>query len=253
MKLSVLVVAHNEEKRLHDCLRRLLFADELVVVLDKCSDGSEAIARQYTERILQGSWDIEGDRRNQGIDFCKGEWILEVDADEHVTQELTQEVLEIVASSRSDYHAIPVDNFIGKRLVRYGWGGSFGRSAYIGLFRKGCKIWGRDRVHPALTLKGNQGSRLKAPLLHYVDNNLSDVLRRLNSYADARAQDLCDKAARGEKISGMAQNIRRFFSRFIKCYFIRGGWREGGYGLVIASCAGLYPILSYLKYLEKRK
>jgi glycosyltransferase involved in cell wall biosynthesis len=66
-RLSVLVVAHDEEDRLAACLDRLGFADEIVVVLDRCTDGSAGIARRYTDRLIEGSWEREGDRRNRGI------------------------------------------------------------------------------------------------------------------------------------------------------------------------------------------
>ena len=82
--LSALVVAHNEERQLADCLETLRFADELVVVLDNCSDGSKAIAARYTGRLIEGEWANEGARRNAGIDACAGPWILEIDADERV-------------------------------------------------------------------------------------------------------------------------------------------------------------------------
>ena len=72
MKLSALVVVHNEQERLADCLEKLAFADELVVVLDKCTDASGDIARRFTDRLLEGSWDLEGPRRNAGIAFCRG-------------------------------------------------------------------------------------------------------------------------------------------------------------------------------------
>ena len=57
--------------------RMLAFADELVVVLDKCTDGSDAIAA-LSENLIEGSWDIEGDRRNTGLDTCTGDWILKL-------------------------------------------------------------------------------------------------------------------------------------------------------------------------------
>ena len=85
-KLSALVVAHNEETQLGACLERLEFADEIVVVLDRCTDGSAAIARRFAEYVVEGDWPIEGDRRNLGLDTCTGDWILEVDADERVNQ-----------------------------------------------------------------------------------------------------------------------------------------------------------------------
>jgi hypothetical protein len=83
---------------------------------------------------------------------------------------------------------------------------------------------------------------------HHVDRNISDMIRRLDSYSTARAKDLRESG----EIGSLAANIRRLFSRFFKCYVMRKGYREGGYGLLIAIFAGLYPLLSYLKArLEK--
>jgi len=246
--VSALVVAHNEEQRLAACLERLRFCNEIVVVLDRCTDGSEAVARRFTDRVVSGSWPIEGDRRNLGIETCKGPFVLEVDADEHVPEALAREIKAAIATSRADWHEIPVDNYIGDRLVRHGWGASFGRSAYAGLFKKGAKTWGQERVHPKLTFNGTKGARLATPIAHYVDRDISDMLRRLDRYTTANAIDLRAKGDPGS----FGHNVRRIFSRFWKCYVGRKGYREGGYGFLIALCAGLYPILSYLKAtLEK--
>jgi glycosyltransferase involved in cell wall biosynthesis len=247
--LSALVVAHDEEAQLAACLERLAFADELVVVLDRCTDGSAAIARRFTERILEGAWEIEGERRNAGIALCRGPWIIEVDADERVSPDLAGEISRTIAASSYDWHEIPVDNYIGERLVRWGWGASFGRSAYPGLFRKGAKSWGSQRVHPALSFTGRKGPVLRARLDHYVDRNISDMIRRLDRYTTARARDLRDSG----DIGSYAANIRRIASRFWKCYVGRRGYREGPYGFMIALCAGLYPILSYLKARLERE
>ncbi len=243
-RLSALVVVHNEEARLPACLDHLKFADELVVVLDKCTDSSRAIALSFGARIVEGRWDIEGDRRNTGIETCTGDWVLEVDADEHVPAALAEEIRAVIATTAYDWHEILVDNYIGERRVRHGWGASYGKAAYPGLFRKGVKIWGRDRVHPSLTWKGAKGPMLKNRLDHYVDRNISDMICRLDAYSTARARDLRE---RGETWGSFANNLRRMVSRFFKCYVRRKGYREGGYGLIIAICAALYPMLSHLK------
>ena len=242
-RLSALVVAHDEEAQLADCLSCLAFADEIVVVLDRCRDRSREIALQFTDRIVDGAWEREGPRRHAGIDACRGAWIIEIDADERVGPELAAEIRAAVATSTAAWHLVPVDNYIGDRLVRYGWGASFGRSAHAALFRKGAKIWGDQRVHPALTLSGAQGPPLQGRLVHRVDRNISDMLRRLDRYTSARARDLRDSG----DIGSFPRNVRRIFTRFCKCYVGRRGYREGPYGFLIALCAGLYPILSYLK------
>ena len=241
--LSAVISVRNEEKQLADCLARLGFADEIVVLLDKCTDGSKDIAARFTDRLIEGDWAVEGDRRNAGIDACRGDWIFEIDADERVPEALANEIRAVVARSSCDWHGVPVDNYIGERLVRYGWGASYGKSQYPGLFRRGVKRWGAQRLHPALDLTGKPGPTLTNRLDHYVDRNISDMIRRLDSYTSARARDIREHDDGGS----YAGNLRRVVTRFWKCYVSRRGYREGKYGLLVALCAALYPLLSYLK------
>jgi glycosyltransferase involved in cell wall biosynthesis len=241
--ISAVVVVHNEEAQLAECLKTLTFCDELVVVLDRCTDKSEEIAQLFTSHLIEGAWEREGPRRHAGIDAANGGWILEVDADERVPLALTDELRRVAAQSTASWHLIPVDNYIGDRLVRYGWGASFGKGAFAGFYRRGAKRWGDERIHPKVTLSGLQGPTLQGRLTHRVDRDISDMLARLDRYTTARAKDLRDSG----NIGSYRSNVRRIFSRFWKCYVARRGYREGPYGFLIALCAGLYPILSYLK------
>ncbi len=242
-KLTVVITAHNEEERLPSCLAHVAFADEIIVLCDKCTDRTEEIAKAAGAKTLSGNWTMEGERRNFALSHVSGDWVLEVDADEHVSEELAKEIRSVIATSESGFHDLPVDNYVGARLVRYGWGSSFGKSAYGGLFRAGGKHWGPQRVHPAVTFAGEKGPRLRHPVRHYVDRNISDMIKRLDSYSTARAADLRDSG----KIGTFANNIRRLFSRFIRCYIGRKGYKEGGIGFLIALFAGLFPVISYIK------
>jgi glycosyltransferase involved in cell wall biosynthesis len=242
-KLSALISIHNEEDRLAECLEKLTFADEIVVVLDRCTDRSKEIAARFTDRVVEGGWDKEGNRRNASIDACSGDWILEVDADEHVPEDLAREIRRTIETTAYDWHEIPVDNYIGGKLVRHGWGASYGKAAYPGLFRKGVKTWGLQRVHPRLAWTGKKGPMLTNRLNHYVDRGVSDMIRRLDSYSTARAKDMREEG----NIGSYPNNIRRLFSRFFKCYVARKGYKEGGYGFLIALFAGLFPLVSHIK------
>lgn len=241
--ISAIVVVHDEEAQLADCLAALAFADELVVVLDRCSDHSKEIAESFTSHTIEGAWEREGPRRHAGIDACRGTWIVEVDADERVPKELAEEIRQVAEHSTADWHLIPVANYIGDRLVRWGWGPGVGKSAYAGLYRNGAKRWGNQRIHPAVTMSGIRGPTLETRLVHYVDCNISDMLARLDRYSTARAKDLRESG----DIGTYRANLRRIVTRFWKCYVGRRGYREGPYGFLIALCAALYPILSYLK------
>ena len=74
-KISALIVVHNEEFQIDKCLRTLDFCDEIVVILDKCTDNSLSIVKKFTNRYFTGNWVIEGERRNFGIEKCTSDWI----------------------------------------------------------------------------------------------------------------------------------------------------------------------------------
>jgi glycosyltransferase involved in cell wall biosynthesis len=244
MMLSALIVARNEEARLPACLATLGFADEIVVVLDRSTDASAAIVREAGAVLLEGAWALEGDRRNAGIAACSGDWILEVDADERVPPELGAEIRALVARSHAAFHRVRIDNYVGERLILHGWGGSFGTTLKPILFRRGAKHWRAQRVHPGLDWTGSEGERLTAHgIRHEVDRDISDMLRRLDRYSSAKAADLLEQG----DIGTLGNNVRRFVSRTFKCLIGRKGYKEGGWGLLIALCAGLFPLLSHLK------
>ena len=101
--LSVALCVRNEEEKLKKCLEALTFADEIVIVLDGCTDKSKEIARRFTKKIIEGRWPIEGDRRNLAIEHCQYTWILEVDADEIVSESLAMEIKKIIEKSKDDW------------------------------------------------------------------------------------------------------------------------------------------------------
>ncbi|MDC0651671.1 glycosyltransferase family 2 protein [Alphaproteobacteria bacterium] len=244
IKLSTLVVAHNEEKILSSCLKKLKYSDELVVVLDRTTDNSKIIAKEYEAKVYEGSWKIEAERRNFGIKMCKGDWILEIDADEHVPKELFLEIRKVIEHSVPGYYLIPFDNYIGSKRVRYGWGASWGVSAAPRLFYKGCKVWSpKQSIHPSILLKGKK-KWLKTRINHYVDDNINDMLMRLIRYTDLKSADL---ASSKKKLPPFYVTLRRGITRFFKCYISRKGYKEGRWGFIIATMASLYIIISYVK------
>ncbi|MGX9964156.1 glycosyltransferase family 2 protein [Roseomonas sp. F4] len=243
-RLSALIVARNEEQRLPACLASVAFADEVLVVLDRSTDGSADVARAAGAVVLEGAWELEGERRNAGIAACSGDWVLEVDADERVSPDLAQAVRRVIGESGFAWHQVMVDNYVGDRLIRYGWAGSFGTTSVPRLFRRGAKRWRAQRVHPGLDWVGQQGPRIEqGALVHLVDRDVSDMLRRLDKYSSAKAADLLESG----NIGSLAANLRRFVSRAFKSYVSRKGYREGAWGVLLAFCTGAFPLLSYLK------
>jgi len=245
--LSALVVARNEQEYLPDCLASLDFADEVVVVLDRSTDASREIAEKSGAKVVEGAWELEGERRNLGIDTCKGDWILEVDADERVTPDLQREVRAHIGKAAPGVYGVPVRNFIGSREVVYGWGAYIGVNASNRLFTRDEKRWGLERVHPSYSQSGASG-RMTHGLIHLVDRDLSETFARLNRYTTLAAQD----AVARDRDPSLFTALRHILSRSWKVYVQRKGYREGFYGLALAACAGLYTLQIHVKCREMR-
>lgn len=251
--LSLLIVARNEAGRIADCISSGLWADEVVVLLDRSEDDTGAIAERLGAKIVTGSWGNEGERRTAGIEACSCDWILELDADERLSPALEAEIRQALSkdpssdgsSDGADYFVIPFRNFIGSRWVAHGWGAYNGVAAKACLFRRGHKQWLGGTVHPQIRLNGRRGELVGA-IDHYVDDNIAAMYDRLNRYSSAAA---IDAMARGD-LPRPLSTLRRFFSRFLKSYGQRRGYREGRYGIALALFSALYPVLTHIKILE---
>lgn len=244
--LSALVVIHNEEAILEACLGRLTFADEIVVVLDRCTDGSEAIAAKFGAKTVAGGWEIEGARRTAGIDACRGPWVLEIDADEWVETALADEIDAVVRADNADFYFTPIHNYVYGRWVRHGWMAALAPDLRGSLFRKGCKTWGMERVHPGVSFSGRRGPDLAHGIRHNFARDISDLLGRFNRNTSLRAADLVQRGHHARTRT----MVRKALSRFWKCYVARKGYSEGGLGLVISLLSALYPLVAHLKATE---
>lgn len=244
-RLSVLVVARNEEDNLGPCLQSAAFADEVVVVLDRSTDRSREIAAEHGAAVFEGSWENEGERRNFAIARCSGDWILELDADERISVELRQELARVLPGAPAGHYVVPFRNHFCGRWVRRGWGAYNGVTAKACLFSRGMKVWGGGEVHPPIKLLGQVG-RLSGHIDHFVDKNLRAMVGRLDWYSTGAARDLFLRG-RGP---GLAGTVRRCCSRFARSYLINRGCLEGWRGLALAVFSGLYPLLTYLKVQE---
>ena len=242
VKLSLLIVAHNEEQQIADCIKSGAFADEIVVLLDRSTDKTGVIAERLGAKLVKGGWPDEGERRSAGIDGCSGDWILELDGDERVTPELAQQITEFLPETSADYCVIPFRNYVGRRYVQYGWGAYNGVGGKAALFRRSKKQWHSGTVHPKITLLGQRGE-MTAEIDHYVDEDMAGMYARLNSYSSAAAVD----AVAADTVPGGLSTFRRFFSRFLQSYFGKKGHREGYIGIALALFSAMYPVLTYRK------
>ena len=246
--LTALCVVHNGEADLPDCLESVRFADEIVVVLDRCTDGSKAIAERFGAKLLNGAWEIEGQRRNAGLDACGSDYTLEIDADERCPPELAAEIRAVLQTRPQGGMFSPFDNRIGGTPITHGWGAYNGVGGKRCLFPSHTKVWGHGRLHPTVQ-HPPEVAQLKSRMIHHVYRDLPDMYVRLLRYCRLAALDMIDQNA----IPPAGKTVRRFFSRFWKSYISRQGRKEGFYGVALGLYSALYPALSHLMALEMQR
>ncbi len=243
MTISALIVARNEEKKIEKCLSSLNFVDEIVVILDRSTDKTLKICKTFSNKIFTGKWTCEGERRNFGIEKCSSEWIFEIDADEIISKDLAREVKKKIRSHKFDYFYIPLMNHIYSKPIKYGWMACLAPDGKFCIFKKQNKHWHKGLVHPSYSLKGEKGPMFENYINHFMSKDISELLARFNRNSSLHAIEL----KKTNKNLNKHFSLRKVFSRFIKSFFLRKGYKEGNLGLLICILNAVYPIVSAIK------
>jgi hypothetical protein len=243
VRLSALVCVQNQDAQLSECLRKLSFCDEIIVVADRCTDRSHDIARRHGARILDGIFPLESQRKAAGVEACSGDWILELDADDVVDAALAWEIRAVLQMRPAgDWYELPIDNYVGETLVRGGWSGPLSVARDARLYKRGLKAWRPRRLGAETTLAGRSGGALTGAIRRSLGRDVGALMERLNRLTALTAEDLADGRP-GELGSGAAAGAGQFLHALV----FRGGWREGRLGLLVALLSGLYPMLARMR------
>ena len=178
-KLTVLILAKNEEKNISDCIKSALFADEILVIDDFSMDTTARIAEELGARVIQHSMDGNwGQQKTFGIEQASHPWIYLLDADERVTEPLKEEILKAINSEEKFvYYNARLNHFCGKVVRHSGWFPDYG----IHLIPKdGSYVTGyvHEEIHYNYPVKKMPKS---AYLLHYTYVSWEQYLRKLNT------------------------------------------------------------------------
>ena len=242
--LSVIVITKNEERNIEDCLKSVLWAQEIVVVDGGSADRTLELARKFTSKVFVKSWEGYGAAKNFALEKCTGSWILWLDADERVTDELGKEIQAITAQevTPSNVYEIPRKAFfLGKWIKHCGW-----YPGYVPrLFRKGAGRFSENKVHERFEFGGEAG-RLRSDLLHFTDPNLWHYVEKFNRYTTLAADEMMEKRTAFR----MSQIVVRPVWVFIKMYVLRLGFLDGIQGFILCVLSSCYVFTKYAKLWE---
>ena len=244
-RVSVTIIAWNEEDRLKACLESVGWADEVVVVDALSQDKTAQIAREFTDRVIVRPWPGFAAQKNFALELAEGEWILSLDADERVTPELRSRIDAIVrAGGPADGYSIPRRNLFWGAWVRHG---GLYPDYQLRLFRRGAGRFVDSAVHESVLVAGRV-EKVVEPLLHHSYRGLDDFVTRSNRYSTLAAAELVKRGDR-PRLLGLAL---RPLGRFLSMYVLRAGFLDGWRGFVLAVLYANYVFLRMAKAWEAR-
>lgn len=243
-KLSVCVVAFNEERNIGRCLESVRWADEIIVVDSHSTDRTVEIARRYTDRVIAQTWLGYVAQKNFALEKATGEWVLCLDADEEVSPELAEEIRGIVrGGGAADGWSMPRrTRYLGRWIKHGGWY----PDRKLRLIRKGRGRWGGADPHDKLIVDGRV-ERLRHPINHYNYRDFADQIQTIQKFSDVAVAGLpsCNR---------FACVLKMIFHppvKFLECYVWKAGFLDGLPGFIIAVASSFYVFVKHVKRWER--
>ncbi len=245
--LSALICAKNEINNIEACIQTLAFADEVVVIDDHSTDETVSKARSCGAKVfvrsMNGDWSSQ---RNFGINRCNGDWILVVDADERVTQELADSVLEKINKGEKKAYEVRRNNCFRFNKATHGilrpdWVVRLfpkDNSEYIGL------------VHEKLETPYSKEKINDGVLLHFTYDNWDSYFGKFDRYTRLMAKQ---NYSEGKRAHFFLDIVLRPVWAFFKVYFLNMGFLDGRLGFIFSVNHYFYTMTKYVRlyYLDK--
>jgi len=242
--VSAIVVCFNEEDRLEDCLKSVFWCDEIVVVDSFSTDGTPEIARRYATRFEQREWAGYRDQKAYAHSLATQKWVLLIDSDERVTENLHKEMLQAMAADQGEFAAYAIPRlvyYLGRWWRRGGWYPDYD----VRLFRRDRATWGGVDPHEKIIVDGKV-RRLQHPLHHYSYRSIDDHINRINRFTTISSAELSKAGGRWRLSDALLRPAVRFF----RSYILKRGFMEGFAGFYVALTAAVYVFLKYAKLWE---
>lgn len=247
-KISVVVSAYNEEKKLPECLKSVAWVDEIIVVDNKSTDKTSEIAKKHKAKVFVRENNLMLNvNKNFGFSKASNEWILNLDADERVSPELAKEIQQVIKKTEKHIggYRIPRKNIIfGKWIQNSIWW----PDPHLRLFRKGKGRFAEKHVHEHIQVDGKV-ENLEHPLIHENYQSISQYLYKLDKiYTESEVENFLK-----EKNTVTYLDAVRFpFSDFLKTFFYQKGYKDGLHGLVLSMLQAFYSFVVFAKVWEKQ-
>jgi glycosyltransferase involved in cell wall biosynthesis len=252
VKISAVIITYNEERNIKRCLDSLSgLADEIVVVDSYSTDRTEEICRSYNTVFLKHRFNGMIEQKSWASLQASSPYILVLDADEALSDELKSSILQVKENWRHDgYYFSRLTNYCGKWIRHTSWYPA--RKLRLWDSRRGS--WGGLNPHDMIKLyKGASSCILKGDILHYSYYTISGHLKQIDSFSTTLAHSYYEQ---GRKAGFLNITFRPFW-RFLKDYILLRGFMDGFYGFVVSVNSAHEVFLKYIKlrnlYLDEKR
>ncbi len=245
--LTVIIITKNEEANIGRCLKSVVsFADEIIVLDSGSTDNTVAIAQQYTDNVFSTDWPGYGIQKQRALSRARGDWILNLDADESVTPELQEEIKEAITSGDADGYRVPIQMIFYNQPLKY----SASPKRHIRLFKRVNAVYSNDIVHEKILLPPNaKVAKIKNGIMHHSYKDVTHVLYKLNKYSSYSAKIRIESG----KDTGF---IRIFIGTgwmFFRCFILQRGFLDGKLGFLFALFSAQGTFYRGIKQLYRDK
>ena len=246
-KISAVIITKNEERNLGRCLNSLEgVADEIVIIDSFSTDKTPEIALEAGARYFTQEWLGYSATKNLANETAQYPYILSLDADEALSPELRESILQQKDKLEGCYRFNRLTNYCGKWIRHSGWY----PDTKIRLFPKGKAHWVGEFVHETLeTETGLQQVHLSGDLYHYSYYQIREHIERANRYSDLAAQKIHASGKKGLLFKCLVNAYFRFWKHFL----LKRGILDGYFGFVISAIAGFEVFLKYAKAISLRR
>ncbi len=248
VKISAVIITFNEEKNIERCLKSVsVVADEIVVVDSYSTDKTESICKAFNVRFIQHEFIGHIEQKNWAKDQAAHDYILSMDADEALDDQLCESILEAKNNWSFDSHRMHrLTNYCGQWIHHSGWYPDI----KVRLFDRRKGKWGGRNPHDKyLPVKGARIGYLKGDILHYSFYTRKEHIKQIHYFSDIASKAMFEKGKR----SSYLKIVMKPFARFVKAYILNRGFLDGKAGFTISRLSAYANYLKYTKLLKMQQ
>ena len=227
-KISAVVITYNEESNIKSCIIALQkVAAEILIIDSKSEDRTRAIAKNLGAKVVETEWRGYAETKNFGNSIASNDWILSIDSDEILSEELIENIKKLELENDKVYSLDRLTNFCGQWIRHSGWYPEW----KVRLFHRSHTKWEGSFVHEKLKYsKSISVQKIQGKLFHYSYKTLEEHWERIEKYARLSALEMQSK---GKKSSFLKRWVSPV-ARFLRTFFLKMGFLDGKNGWIIS-------------------